>query len=182
MAARIALSLIAALLIAAPAAAGASTFRAADPGVDQPKSGGSDQQFRGNDQLGDNDQDGMSDAQNFALVAGQVLGAAAACEQINEQRVSTATKKAVKLATDTAESDQDVQTAQQYMLDAADSGRDAVKEGNADCDRVEDSFVQLEQIEQNTAKLQSQLDDPNTPAHRGKRSNKDSSGDQDDAE
>ncbi|HEV8016662.1 MAG TPA: hypothetical protein VGP48_14080 [Stellaceae bacterium] len=154
---RIPLILAAALLIAAPAATYASPFRAADAKTDRHKAGSGDQGNQ-DDALQD-DPDGMSDAQTFSLVAGQILGAAAACEQINEQRVASATKKAVKMANDAGESEEDIQAAQQHMLDAADTGRDAVKTGNADCDRVQTSFTKLEQIEQQTPDLQSPQDD-----------------------
>ena len=157
MATRIVLSLAAGLLIAAPAASYGSPFHAAASQKGHPKAGSGDQ--RNQDDAQQDNADGMSDAQNFSLVAGQILGAAAACEQINEERVSNATKKAVKMARDTAENEEDIQAAQQYMLDAAGSGRDAVKAGDADCDGVQASFNKLEQIEQQTPDLQSPQDD-----------------------
>lgn len=169
MSARIPMSLAAMLLLALPSAA-----RAGGPALGP--TGNDDQQSLGaapGDNLGspdDQDQSGVSDAQAFALVAGQILGAASACEQINEDRVSAATQKAVKITKDSAETQADIDAAQQYMLDAADSARDAVKSGNADCSRVSTSFTRLEQIEQNSEQ-QSQLDDPDN-----------SSGDQDDGE
>lgn len=167
MAGRVPLSLAAILLLAAPTGAGAAVFRVAGPGIGQGQGQG---KALGQDQQGQGD---ISDAQSFALVAGQILGAAAACEQINEGRVSNATKKAVKIAKDSAESSEDVQAAQQYMLDAADSAQDAVKNGDADCNRVSASFSRLEQIEQGSGQ-QSELDDQN-----GSRGDQD---DHDDAE
>lgn len=158
MSARIPLSLAAMVLLALPNAA-----RAAPQNNPQNNQG----QNQGQD---DQDLGGVTDAQAFALVAGQILGAAAACEQINEDRVSSATQKAVKITKDSAQTQEDIDAAQQYMLDAADSARDAVKNGNADCNRVSTSFTKLEQIEQNSEQ-QSQLDDPDNR-----------SGDQDDGE
>ncbi|HEY3916153.1 MAG TPA: hypothetical protein VGL83_00085 [Stellaceae bacterium] len=158
MAVRIPLSLAAVLLVAAPQFAGAAVFRAADPSV-----GPSNPALPPPAVTQPGDPDAMSDSQTFSLVAGQILGAAAACEKINEQRISTATKQAVKIAKNSADNQADINAAQQYMLDAADSGRDAVKNGSADCDRVSASFTRLEWIEQNSQKLQSQLDDPEAP-------------------
>lgn len=164
MAVRIPLSLAAILLTAVPQFAGAAALRVADPSpgpsapstLPQPPAAA-----QPSDPTAEPDE--MSDSQTFSLVAGQILGAAAACEKINEQRISEATKQAVKIAKNSADNQADINAAQQYMLDAADSGRDAVKNGSADCDRVSGSFSKLEWIEQNTQKLQSQLDDPEAP-------------------
>jgi hypothetical protein len=163
MSARIPVSFAAMVLLALPSAAGAGILRAGGPVLGP--NGNDDQQSLGagpqDDQGAGN---GVSDAQAFALVAGQILGAASACEQINEDRVSSATQKAVKITKDSAETQEDIEAAQQYMLDAADSARDAVKNGNADCNRVATSFTRLEQIEQNSTQQQSQLDDPDNPS------------------
>ncbi len=156
MSGRIPLSLAAILLLAAPAGAGAAVFQVAGPSVGS--SQGSDPGVLGQ-QDPQGGQDGISDAQSFALVAGQILGAASACEKIDENRVSDATQKAVKITKDSAESQEDIEAAQQYMLDAADSARDAVKNGTADCDRVSASFSKLEQVEQGSNQ-QSRLGDP----------------------
>lgn len=166
---RFALSLAAVLLVAAPLTAGAATVRIADSGADQQNPGGDAQ----------GGPDAMSDSQSFSLVAGQILGAAAACEQIDESRVAAATQKAVKIAKQSAEDQADIEAAQQYMLDAADTGRDAVKDGTADCDRVSASFSQLEQVEQNTPQQQSQLDDPDQQNQQDDQDNPD---DQDDSQ
>jgi hypothetical protein len=156
MAARIpssfAASLAAVLWLAAPTVAGAAAFRVADPG--QQNLGGDPQAV----------QDAMSDSQAFSFVAGQILGAAAACKQIDRNRVTAATQKAVIIVRQSAENQADVTAAQQYMLAAADSARDAVKNGTADCNRVSASFSKLEQVEQNAQEQQSQLDDPDQPA------------------
>lgn len=176
MAGRIPLTFAAILLLAAPAAAGAAVIQAAGPAVGQSQGQGNDPLAQGQNQNG---QGGVSDAQSFALVAGQILGAAAACEQINEGRVSDATKKAVKIAHDSAESPEDVEAAQQYMLDAADSAQDAVKNGDADCNRVSASFSRLEQIEQGSNQ-QSQLEGQNSSPDD--QDNQDDQDDQGDAE
>lgn len=112
----------------------------------------------------------MSDAQAFSLIAGQILGAASVCKQIDAGRVSAATQKAVTIAKLSAASQEDIDTSRQVMIEAADSGVDAVKNGGADCGRVSVSFTKLEQVEKNTQEQQSQLDEPD----------QDQPGDQDD--
>ena len=142
------LSLAAILLFAAPVAAGASVLRVAGSGG-QPNFGGSQQ----------DDQDSVSDAQVFSIVAGQILGAASACQQIDSNRVSAATLKAVIITKASAQSQEDLDVSRQAMLHAADSGRLAVKNGGADCKRVSVSFTKLEQVEQTARQQQSQLDE-----------------------
>src|ERR1700728_681499 len=154
----LATSLAAILLIAAPAGGQAAVFQAADVGGSHQHFGGDDQQTPGNDQ-DDNDQGGMSDAQAFSLIAGQILGAASACKQIDAGRVSAATRQAVSIAKLSAASQEDIDTSRQVMIEAADSGVDAVKKGGADCGRVSVSFTKLEQVEKNTQEQQSQLDE-----------------------
>lgn len=166
MAVRVPLSLAAMILLAtAPQFAAAAALRVADPstGPSAPATPGQQRPAVIPPDDPTAEPDSMSDSQTFSLVAGQILGAAAACEKINEQRISEATKQAVKIAKNSADDQADINAAQQYMLDAADSGRDAVKNGSADCDRVSSSFTKLEWIEQNSQKLQSQLDDPDAP-------------------
>jgi hypothetical protein len=155
------LSLAAMLVIAVPAAASAAVFRAADPGIGQTDPGNGDQQNLGDDQP---DAQDISDAQAFSLIAGQILGAASACKQIDANRVSAATRNAVDIAKRSAESQEDIDISRQVMLHAADSGVDAVKSGSADCRRVSVSFTKLEQIEKNTQQQQSQLDEDQDPS------------------
>jgi hypothetical protein len=165
------MSLAAILLIAAPAGAQAAFFQAANIGSSPQQSGSDDQQNPGNDQ-DDNDQSAMSGSQAFSLIAGQILGAASACKQIDADRVSAASRQAVIIAKQSAASEEDIDTSRQVMIEAADSGVDAVKNGSADCGRVSVSFTKLEQIEKNSQEQQSQLDEPD----------QDQPGDQDDAQ
>jgi hypothetical protein len=103
----------------------------------------------------------VTDAQAFSIVAGQILGAAAACTQIDAARVSAATDKAVGIATETADDDADVAASRKLMIGAAQKGQKAVRDGDADCAAVQVSFAKLEQIENQSdeREQQSQLDD-----------------------
>jgi hypothetical protein len=123
------IALAGALLAAAPA----SAQQGAPPGEQQggpPGGPGSD----------------LTDAQAFSAVAGKIVGAAAECDTISKDRVSAATKKAASITSSTATSDDELSTAAALFSDAADAGKVAVRSGRANCQTVEVSLSNLEQI------------------------------------
>ena len=85
--------------------------------------------------------------QSFGLAASQMLGAAAACEQLHSDLVSMdgPRTKASKDASDEERSTLDA--AQQHMLDPAATSGNQARSGEVDCDRVSGSFGQLQQIQ-----------------------------------
>jgi hypothetical protein len=133
-------ALVAAGLLVSPAALGAAAMPVDDPS-------GSSQ---------------VSDAQAFSIVAGQILGAASACDQIEKERVSAATEKAAGIAAETADDEDDAAAAKDLMIGAAAKGQKAVEQGDADCGAVQLSFAKLEQIENQGEEMeqQGQLEEP----------------------
>jgi hypothetical protein len=112
----------------------------------------------------------FSSGQSFGLVAGQMLGAAAACEQLHSESMSLSGMQAAKNAkTPTDRSDIDV--AQQNMLDPVSTTGGTLKHGGEDCDRLAGSFDKLQQIQLHNQNLTHELDQadamyPTTPAKK----------------
>lgn len=96
--------------------------------------------------------------QSFGLAATQMLGAAAACEQIHSARVSMDDRSVANGTKDANEQDRaDIDAAQQHSLDPAAT---VPGSGEADCDRVSGAFGQLQEIELHNQDLAKQLDEP----------------------
>lgn len=106
-------------------------------------------------------------AQSFGLTAEQMLGAAAACEEINAERIAGAARQTPKSTGKSPEDLGDVQAAQQNMLDAGASAQNGVAGGNVDCNRVSQSFSALMRAELNEPDLQSRFDQPTAPSRQG---------------
>jgi crotonobetainyl-CoA:carnitine CoA-transferase CaiB-like acyl-CoA transferase len=164
MIARISLSLAAALLIAAPIGAGAASLEPSlGPATGQQQLGpatGQQQQGPGAAPATPDpyNQPDMSDADSFSLLATQMLGAAAACEQVHSDRISHWARPGKKKggAADRA----DIDAAQQHMLDAAATTPNPLASGDADCDRVSASFDGLQENQFRNPQLRRDLDDP----------------------
>ena len=110
--------------------------------------------------------------QSFGLTASQMLGAAAACEQLHSDLVTGRRAKPSKDA-----SDQDramLDAAQQHMLDAAATSANTAESGEVDCDRVSASFAQLQEIQLHNENLGKELDQPGalSPSLSKNRGNK----------
>jgi hypothetical protein len=95
---------------------------------------------------------------SYGLTASQMLGAAAACEQLHSDLASGRRGRTSK---DTGEEDQAMlEAAQQHMLDAAATPPNALLTGEAECDRVSGAFSQLQQIQIRDRDLAKALDQP----------------------
>jgi hypothetical protein len=179
MCARLELGLAAALLMAAAGHAGADPYK---PSVVGPAPTSSDysaaesptersSEADAYNRAAINDpyrQPDFSAQQSYGLTASQMLGAAAACEQLHSDLVNGRRTKASKDSSDEARASLDA--AQQHMLDPA-ATSDA---GEVDCDRVSGSFSQLQQIQirdQDLAKALDQADavSPSPNANTGAR-------------
>jgi hypothetical protein len=101
----------------------------------------------------------FSAQQSFGLTASQMLGAAAACEQLHSDLVSG--KRAASAPKDPSNDDRaDIDAAQQHLLDPAATAPNALNAGEVDCDRVSGSFSQLQQIQIRDQDLAKALDQP----------------------
>ncbi len=92
--------------------------------------------------------DQLTNAQLFAAVAGKVVGAASACDDINSDRISTAAAKASIVSSLAANDNDDVASAQALFAENDDYGRALVQSGRTDCTVVNTSLARLEKAEE----------------------------------
>jgi hypothetical protein len=115
----------------------------------------------------------FSAPQTFGLTASQMLGAAAACEQLHSDLVSGQRARASKDPSD--EDRANLDAAQDHLLDPAATPANALRSGEVDCDRVSGAFNQLQQIQirdQDLAKALDQPDAVNPVLNRAGKGNK----------
>jgi hypothetical protein len=113
----------------------------------------------------------FSNQQSFGLTASQMLGAAAACEQLHSDRISLSDRQLATAAKDSSDEDRaNLDAAQQHMLDPAATAPDSVKAGEVDCDRVSSSFSRLQEIQFQNQSLSKDLDQPDavSPSSKSK--------------
>ena len=99
---------------------------------------------RGESKQGDAVQ--LTDTELFSAMAGNIVGAATLCKDINKDRVTSATDgvSAVVVATS---ADQDEQKLSKLLfMHNIGGGRQAVQSGEVDCRTVEDSLDKLKQF------------------------------------
>jgi hypothetical protein len=94
-----------------------------------------------------NDSSQISDTEAFSAVAGKILGAASACDEINSARVSAAADKALAIASTSTDDESEANSAKELLVNGAAAGREAVESGGADCSVVEASLSTLERVE-----------------------------------
>lgn len=99
----------------------------------------------------------FSAQQSFGLTASQMLGAAAACEQLHSDLVRTDGLRTSGAKDSSEEERANIDAAQQHMLDPAATSPGS---GEADCDRVSGAFGQLQEIELHDQNLGKSLDQP----------------------
>lgn len=104
-------------------------------------------------------QSDFSTQQSFGLVASQMLGAAAACEQLHSDSISLSGMQTAKNTKGTGSNRADIDAAQQNFLDPAATSPGTLK-GAVDCDRVGGSFSKLQQIQAHDPSLAKELDQP----------------------
>ena len=88
---------------------------------------------------------GFSAQQSFGLTASQMLGAAAACEQLHSDVASGQRARPSKEPSDDDRASLDA--AQQNMLAPAIASPNPLQSGEVDCDRVSGAFRELQQIQ-----------------------------------
>jgi hypothetical protein len=88
---------------------------------------------------------GMTEAQHMAQTLGVVLGAAACCEEVTDERVNSVTARLRQLVLATADNASDASAADQQFSVALDAGRVAVETGKIDPDDAEAALTELEQ-------------------------------------
>ena len=168
MSARIVFCLAAAFSIAAIGGASAASNQPS-VGAAPPSSDASPLGAPAYSQAGTSDpynQSDFSSEQSFGLVASQMLGAAAACEQLHSDSISLSGMQAAKNAKNTGSNRADIDAAQQNMLDPAATSPGTLK-GAVDCDRIGGSFSKLQQIQAHDQYLSKELDQPGaTPRPR----------------
>ncbi len=150
MSARIEVCLAAVLLLAAAPLAAAASYQPSiapaappsDPATAIPQGPDSDAYNKAATDDPYNQPD-FSNAQSFGLVASQMLGAAAACEQYHSDRASLGAQQLAKAGSKTGADRSALDTAQQYMLDPAATGPN----GAADCDRMGTDFSKLQELQ-----------------------------------
>lgn len=110
--------------------------------------------------------------QSFGLAVTQMLGAAAACEQLHSDRASLSDQQIAKLSRDSSDEDRaNLDAAQQHMLDPAATLPTGPKAGEIDCDRMSSSFSQLQQIQFDDQNLAKKLDQPDAMRSSGNGNN-----------
>ena len=86
----------------------------------------------------------ISGAQVVAAQYGRVLGAAAQCPQIDQQRVSVATHRASAAVHAKARSNQDIENARGSFENAAIEGRAQVSDGKESCADADAALKRIE--------------------------------------
>ena len=118
----------------------------------------------------------FSAQQTFGFAVSQMLGAAAACEQLHSNSVSLGDRQAAKASGDSSDEDRaNLDAAQQHLLNPAAMSPTGLKPSEADCDRMSASFSQLQQIQFNDQDLAKKLDQPDAmsrPANNDNNQNK----------
>jgi hypothetical protein len=90
--------------------------------------------------------DGPSaDLQTVVTAAGQVLGAATACDDIPQTRVEEAAASVGQFAQDTAASPEELAAAHAVFAESVQRGGDAVASGRTGCDQVTAALAKLEE-------------------------------------
>ena len=117
-------------------------------------------------------QPGFSAQQSFGLTASQMLGAAAACEQLHSD---IASGRRAKPSKDPSDGDRaSLDAAQQNMLSPAVASPNPLQTGEVDCDRVSGAFRELQQIQirdQDLAKALDQPDSVNASPDKNRKNN-----------
>jgi hypothetical protein len=88
----------------------------------------------------------LTNAEMLSAAAGGILGAAAMCGDISNERLTAATGKVALLVSASVNDDDELTSAQQMFAANAGVGKAAVESGRADCRTVEASLTKLEQL------------------------------------
>ncbi|HJT08124.1 MAG TPA: hypothetical protein VJ747_14420 [Stellaceae bacterium] len=83
-------------------------------------------------------------AEAFAAAAGQVLGAASACDKVERDRLDTAAHRVGETVQDEVEDDDELTSAHDMFVDSVALGRRSIASGEIDCDAAEARLAELE--------------------------------------
>lgn len=89
---------------------------------------------------------GLTDAEALSAAAGGILGAAAECREISEDRLSAATDRVAALVSVVLGDPDELTSAHALFIENANKGKRAVVTGQTDCGTVERSLVVLERL------------------------------------
>ena len=93
----------------------------------------------------------LTDTELFSAMAGNIVGAATACKDIDHDRVSNATDKVASLVDSTSADEKEQSLSKILFLRSVGGGRAAVRSGEVDCGMVDSSLTKLEQFAQRAA-------------------------------
>ena len=83
-------------------------------------------------------------AETFAAAAGQVLGAASACDRIEQGRLDTAAHWVGETVQGEVDDDDELTSAHDVFVDNVAAGRQSIASGDTDCDAAEARLAELE--------------------------------------
>jgi hypothetical protein len=83
-------------------------------------------------------------AETFAAAAGQVLGAASACDKIEQGRLDTAAHGVGETVQGEVDDDDELTSAHDLFVDSVAAGRRSIASGDIDCDAAEAKLAELE--------------------------------------
>ena len=83
-------------------------------------------------------------AETFAAAAGQVLGAASACDKIEQDRLDNAAHQVGETVQGEVDDDDELTSAHDMFVDSVAAGRRSVTNGDMDCDAAAAKLVELE--------------------------------------
>jgi hypothetical protein len=88
----------------------------------------------------------LTDAEALSAAAGGILGAAAVCRQISDDRVNAATETVALLVSAVMTDPDELTSAHALFIENASAGKLAVARGQTDCGKVEQSLGMLERL------------------------------------
>jgi hypothetical protein len=83
-------------------------------------------------------------AETFAAAAGQVLGAASACDKIGQDRLDSAAHQVGETVQGEVDDDDELTSAHDMFVDNVAAGRRSVASGDIDCDAADAKLAELE--------------------------------------
>ena len=83
-------------------------------------------------------------AETFAAAAGQVLGAASACDKIEPERLDAAAHKVGETVQEEVDDNDELTSAHDMFVDSVAAGRRSVASGDTDCDAAAARLADLE--------------------------------------
>ena len=83
-------------------------------------------------------------AETFAAAAGQVLGAASACDKIEQGRLDAAARRVGETVQGEVDDDDELTSAHDMFVESVAAGRRSIASGDIDCDAAEAKLAELE--------------------------------------